>query len=146
MKRNSLGYEFPMSLKFQSCLDHWKRQWDQLWGWSTLMSKRPLRRSDRGWKRNVHRGTKAWQDARSPVTCRRHWAETWVRPKPPELQHQAPGCVDQSPRMSITWEKKNEGQLLEVYNKLKPEVTIETEVATAGSLVGGWLSMEDVVM
>ena len=32
-----------------------------------------------------------------------------------------------------------------VYDKSKPEVVVETEVTSAGRLVGGHLSMEDVV-
>ncbi len=40
------------------------------------------------------------------------------------------GCVEQSPKMEhhLRWDK---GRLIEVYDKPKPEMTMETEVASA---------------
>ncbi len=54
------------------------------------------------------------------------------------------GSVDQSPEMEHHM-RRNECRLLKVYNKPEPEVTMETEAVSAGRLVGGCLSMEDVV-
>ncbi len=57
---------------------------------------------------------------------------------------QIPGSVDKSPRMEhhLRWD---EGQHLKVYDKPEPEVTPETEVASAGCLVGGSLGMRNFV-
>ncbi len=62
----------------------------------------------------------------------------------PGMEKTILGSVNQSSDMehNLRWD---EVQLLEVYNKTEPEVTVESEVTSAGCLVGTCLSMENVI-
>ncbi len=110
-------------------------------GRSTLTLKWSLRRINIGEKQNMYRGVKAWQDAKSPVTCQRRRAQSSLsglgRWRP------IPGRVNQSPEME-RW-RWDEGWLLEIYDKTMPEITMETGATSAGCLAGRCLSMEDVI-